>query len=305
MKKLALFLVFGLLAGAVSASAADPDIETLYAVPNNPYAGTHFDIYVRAEDGDGIDRIKFYAAGRLEDVEDCDEEDECAVYFEVYEPTPGYHVYGVKAYDTEDDTESDEIEVYVRPYSYPYPYGHCGDGVCGGGETAYSCPQDCGPANYCGNGVCGPGETCFSCPQDCGPCARCGDGLCNGDETCSTCPTDCGPCDYCGDGRCSSTESCSTCPQDCGSCPVAEPVLYTCEQRGGTCCGYGGQGVVSGAADCPSSCFASCNPAPEPEPRPGSESPAGGAIVVSGTSLALLGAVVVLLLLAVFLAARR
>ncbi|KAG2496922.1 hypothetical protein HYH03_004928 [Edaphochlamys debaryana] len=48
----------------------------------------------------------------------------------------------------------------------------CGDGVCGSGEDAPSCPVDCcasASAATCGDGVCDAwaGESCSSCPQDC------------------------------------------------------------------------------------------------------------------------------------------
>jgi len=374
MKKIVLIAILALVLTAVNVTAADPDIESLYAIPNNPYEDTHFDICVEVEDEDGLDRIKFYADGRLEETEDCDEDDDCGTCFDVYETTPGLHVYKVKAYDTEGDTKTDDIRLYVRPYSYPYPYGYCGDGRCGSGETRYNCPQDCRytscvgeggtigiypgggtccagltaistvspnsygvcpstpvvgasicarcgngvcgrgenkcncprdcPSSYCGDGACNSGESCTSCPQDCGVCVRCGDGRCTGGESCATCPSDCGACVTCGDGRCSSTESCSSCPQDCGNCQPVQPVIYTCEQRGGECCTNGGQRVVSGAADCPSTCFSECNPAPKPEPTPGGGSAPTGAVVIGGTTLILLGGLVILLLLVVFIAAR-
>jgi len=57
--------------------------------------------------------------------------------------------------------------------------GKCGDGYCNPrcGETATSCPRDCGATTAadamcgkCGDGYCNPrcGETATSCPKDCG-----------------------------------------------------------------------------------------------------------------------------------------
>ena len=57
--------------------------------------------------------------------------------------------------------------------------GKCGDGYCNPrcGETATSCPKDCGATTAtdamcgkCGDDYCNPrcGETATSCPKDCG-----------------------------------------------------------------------------------------------------------------------------------------
>lgn len=56
--------------------------------------------------------------------------------------------------------------------------GKCGDGYCAKqcGETAQSCPADCGvdrvrlACGKCGDGRCTPqcGETATTCPKDCG-----------------------------------------------------------------------------------------------------------------------------------------
>ena len=46
----------------------------------------------------------------------------------------------------------------------------CGDGKCDTGETAASCPKDCGTTTppVCGDGKCDAGETAANCPKDCG-----------------------------------------------------------------------------------------------------------------------------------------
>lgn len=73
----------------------------------------------------------------------------------------------------------------------------CGDGKCNGGETAATCPGDCGGGGgaVCGDGTCDAGEDCGTCESDCGPCAAtCGcnnDGVCNAGEDCRNCPGDC------------------------------------------------------------------------------------------------------------------
>jgi hypothetical protein len=51
----------------------------------------------------------------------------------------------------------------------------CGDGVCdaGIGESAITCPADCG---LCGNNFCDPGESVYTCTPDCGEPPSGGDG---------------------------------------------------------------------------------------------------------------------------------
>ena len=82
----------------------------------------------------------------------------------------------------------------------------CGDGACSVGESALSCPSDCGS---CGDGICSYSESAFSCASDCG---YCGDAVCAFNESATTCQTDCG---YCGDGFCAADEH-GRCGADCG-----------------------------------------------------------------------------------------
>jgi hypothetical protein len=120
-----LLFVCSILLACLGVQAADPDIVSFYAVPNSPYVYSEFEIYVRAEDDDGIDRIKFYVEDRLDETEECNGDEVCRVHFYVKESEVGYHEYKVKVYDEEGNTESDEMRVLVRGYTGlipPEPY---------------------------------------------------------------------------------------------------------------------------------------------------------------------------------------
>lgn len=331
-------------------SAADPDIKSLRAIPSDPLVRTDFEIYVRATDDEGIDRIKFYADGNLEDTQDCDGDTSCSVYFEAYETDSGTHTYKVRVYDTDDNTETDEIDVYVRSRSedipdvsayaspsqpqtgqsfYIYTTATDGDGlrrieVLHGGSVVGS--QDCSDLTTCSRRfTIAPKYTpstyvfnikAYGTDDDTATTSLsvvvvssapyCGDSVCNGGETCSSCPQDCGACpivSYCGDAVCNNGETCSSCQQDCGACSVPIlPVIYTCGQRGGECCQYGGTGIVDGGADCPSSCFSECNPAPTP-PVVEPTTPTGAAIVVDAPVL-ILAILALMMLLLLYIAAK-
>lgn len=72
----------------------------------------------------------------------------------------------------------------------------CGDGICNGTETEFTCPWDCAPppTGYCGDAICEFPEDSFSCPQDCGfpTGGSCGDNVCEFPENQFDCPQDCG-----------------------------------------------------------------------------------------------------------------
>lgn len=107
----------------------------------------------------------------------------------------------------------------------PFSTDACGDFFCddAGGETATSCPFDCGT---CGDGTCGLGEVGSDCPH-----ARCdggcGDKVCGAGETEASCAGDC-TADDCGDGVCNLTENLTTCPADCEGTPCAADCAVTC-----------------------------------------------------------------------------
>ncbi len=430
MKKITLLIVVGLLLGSLTLCTADnTDITDLYSIPDKPVVDTNFEIRARAVDNDGIQKMKLYINGDLEDTKDCDNDDVCTAHFDVRVDEPGTYEFKVKAIGIEGngtETETDKIDVFVRADSADAPYitayvspsqpqagqafsiyatasdldgiykmevrhggsvigtQYCGytspcsrtfsispkytpgtysfeikaydqDGatdsttlgvyvqssaycigegqsvgiypgaaMCCSGLSLISCSSPgvggaCSPcvgasicAN-CGNGVCGPGENKCNCPQDCSyvppaPVAYCGDRSCNNGETCSSCPLDCGSCqpiNYCGDRSCNNGETCSSCPGDCGSCQqrTLPVIIYTCEQKGGECCNNGGTGIVSGAADCPSTCFSQCNAAPAPVVGPTPVTPTGGAIVLD-TSTVLFGMMALMLVLVLFIAAK-
>lgn len=80
----------------------------------------------------------------------------------------------------------------------------CGDGSCGEGETAESCPEDCGGGgDGCGNQECDGDETADTCAEDCGCTAA---GSCDGvapsgcwcDAACSENGDCCPDVDVCG-----------------------------------------------------------------------------------------------------------
>ncbi|MFH2063015.1 MAG: hypothetical protein ABIJ46_02560 [bacterium] len=123
--------------------------------------------------------------------------------------------------------ECDEHEACSDGECVAVPW--CGDGECGDGEDAETCPDDCGAD--CGDGFCTHDEDCGSCEADCGcdgeheACVEgecvvvpwCGDDECGDGETCADCVEDCGECPpACGNGVCNPYEDCDSCPADCG-----------------------------------------------------------------------------------------
>lgn len=78
----------------------------------------------------------------------------------------------------------------------------CGDNVCGDGEDADSCPQDCG-GEGCGDSECDGDETAANCPEDCG---------CSAEDSCdAVAPSGC----WC-DAACSDNGDCCPDIDACG-----------------------------------------------------------------------------------------
>ncbi|MEK6902386.1 MAG: hypothetical protein AABX02_02240, partial [archaeon] len=123
----------------------------------------------------------------------------------------------------------------------------CGDKICTGAETAYSCPGDCKSLNLCGNKICdaSAGESMNNCSMDCtfDTANECGNGYCDYlfGEGSYSCPTDCNLAPVCGNQACELGESMTSCPSDCkaGKCGDG-----TCNEGEITSC-YNDCGVVS------------------------------------------------------------
>lgn len=327
MDRTVVLLVIAIMAlvlpGAVSA-ASDLEITKLYASPSDPEVREDFEIKVRAESSAGMDTIELYIDGDYEDSEDCDGDERCSVTFDVYETGAGSHRYKVKAYDLDDDVETDQITVDVeKRNSHPLTL------------TAYATPTqvqvnqqfsiyasaydqdgvDRMEVLFAGSVVGSQGCGSTSCSRTFAMAPRPAAGTYNYDVkaydesgaiTTSRVTINVmqpAPQFYCGDGTCNSGETCSSCEEDCGECYVEPmlPVIYTCSQRGGQCCAYGGTGVVDGGADCPSACFSRCNPAPQP--ANGGSTPTGAATTVDAPVL-ILAVLVLMMLLLLYIAAK-
>ncbi len=164
----------------------------------------------------------------------------------------------------DDDCAADEqcIRAAGQAVGACEPCPSCGDGTCGTGEDATSCPADCASGPTCGDGSCDAGETPTSCPADCASGPTCGDGSCDAgetstssradctadrharriidaDETRNSCPADCASGPTCGDGSCDAGETSASCPADCASGPT---------------CGDGSCNTGETYAGCPGDC---------------------------------------------------
>lgn len=126
----------------------------------------------------------------------------------------------------------------------------CGDGICNGTETPFTCGDDCPPV--CGDNICSPGE---NCPGDCNLSETCGDTVCDWDEDFITCPSDCA--DGCGDAECLAPETATSCPTDCGD--LGSPPV----------CGDSACHETEDPVSCPADCGTpALFPSPPPPPPP-------------------------------------
>jgi hypothetical protein len=354
MKAKLFALALAVLVSSLTLCAAEDDVRItdLRTEPSVVYEDTEFDVYVRAVDHDGVKEIKLYIDGDLEDTEDCDDDDVCSVRFSVELDDVDTYEIRAKAWASGNttDTDTEEIDVYVRQKESQVPYVSASvspvqpmtgnaftiSAIASGVNPLYKIElrhggsiigtQYCGYTTYCSRSFAvSPKYTAGSYGFELraydegdyvgsstitvtvGQSNYCGDGRCSNGETCSSCSSDCGSCQpvyRCGDGVCNGGETCSSCSSDCGSCQQRElPVIvYTCDQRGGECCDNGGQGVVSGAADCPATCFSKCN-AVTPAPATPSRTPSG-AVVAVDSSTVLVGMLALMLLLVLYIAVK-
>ncbi len=127
----------------------------------------------------------------------------------------------------------------------------CADSLCTSG--GYGCTDEPAGSACCGNMICEGGETSYSCGIDCGAPPACPDGVCNGGETVCSCPGDCGlpPATetLCNDGvdnDCKDGADCldpdcfldTACVNDCG--PVGSDCTSNSQCCSGKCRGRGG-----------------------------------------------------------------
>ncbi|MFH1531259.1 MAG: trypsin-like serine protease [Pseudomonadota bacterium] len=138
----------------------------------------------------------------------------------------------------------------------------CGDGSCDAGETASSCPADCGTVGpICGDGSCDAGETATSCPADCGGAGPVCDGgitqvgCCEG-QTLVFCAADglkvadCGALPSCGWNATSGTYSCGT----AGATDPSGAHPLSCADIEAPACGDGTCAAGEACETCPADC---------------------------------------------------
>lgn len=175
----------------------------------------------------------------------------------------------------------------------PDTSGTCGDKTCGSGETATSCPGDCGSTAACDfDKICEAGESIVSCPSDChtdssGTCstytteATCktgsncswhstgycyyqsspttgscnNNGTCGDGETSSSCPADCGAYTTCGTGW-HYDSTAKACVKDGITCATPNPCDASC--TGSKWCQWDTNGCPSKCVDSTTPSTASC-----------------------------------------------
>ncbi len=138
----------------------------------------------------------------------------------------------------------------------------CGNGNCESGETASSCPSDCGGGSaQCGNLICEAGENTTNCNQDCDPATVCVMNACADPVMSCLSDSKCGTMYQCV-AKCNGN---NTCAQSCASAAgSAATSLFSAMAQcingsgcsGGTTpqCGNGACESGETASNCPADC---------------------------------------------------
>ena len=189
-----------------------PRVSSSSARPSTPDRNEPFVISVTANDEVGIRSISWESTASFSSQpesksSDCGLQKECSVSFTFKAPAEGALSISVFATDTSGQESSrSTFAITVRPFDYKAPAATpvpsasarfaCANGVCEGGESYQSCPQDCSVSSAvgstCGDGSCSPGEDVALCAADCTTInSNCGNNVCDASETSSTCSADC------------------------------------------------------------------------------------------------------------------
>ncbi|MBI2445358.1 hypothetical protein HYV43_03150 [Candidatus Micrarchaeota archaeon] len=198
----------------VFSNDAAPRVTSTMARPSNPDRNQPFILDATAEDDLGVKAISWESTDSFSIQPqsasfDCGLQRTCSASFTFASSADGVKTIRVYATDsTGHESSRSSIEFAVRPFDYQAPTATpaatasgpsgpaCANGVCDGGESYQSCPQDCSVSSAagaaCGDGACSSGEDAALCAADCTPIRPdCGNNVCDASESSSTCSADC------------------------------------------------------------------------------------------------------------------
>ncbi len=176
-----IMFVLALLALSMSVFAFDLIVNNIYYYPQNPTPGSLIPVIVEVMNignstanssmtGLVVDGA-LYGARMVGPIQPMQAAYANFTYNVTASPNP-HTLAGVADYfkAISETNENNNQKVVYLTVTIPI---YCGDGICNGNETYYSCPSDCPPPIYCGDGICNGNETCSTCPGDCGLCPNC------------------------------------------------------------------------------------------------------------------------------------